>query len=187
MFYQWLQRPSFTIGFFKNYYYYFLMSSVPRSPQPELHRHGAGHFPTFSHVSHAWCPMGFSKLDFQKQLRSLFQWFFECLASHAWKKPGCQQQACSAFHKSDGHTDIILELIHVLKNDWGGSEPFQAALRPSEVFLNLWQSASMAGQYPVWNAEQLIKNYRVIPSLHQGKCLHLTHHPEQGLEQAGEV
>lgn len=102
------------LDFFLNYYY-FLMSSVPRSPQLELHRHGAGHFPTFSHVSHAWFPMGFSKLDFQKQLRSLFQWFLECLASHAWEKPGCQQQACNAFHKSGGHTDIILEFINVLK------------------------------------------------------------------------
>lgn len=114
MFYQWLQRSCFTIGFFWGNYY-FLMSSVPRSPQPELYRHGAGHFPTFSHVSHAQFPMGFSKLDFQKQLRSLFQCFFECLASHAWKKPGCQQQACSAFHKSDAHAGIILELIHVFK------------------------------------------------------------------------
>lgn len=114
MFCQWLQRPCFTTGFFFSFYY-FLMSSVPRSTQPQFHRHGAGRFPTFSHASHARFPMGFSKLDFQKQLRSLFQWFLECLASHAWKKPGCQQQACSAFHKSDGRTNIILEFINVLK------------------------------------------------------------------------
>lgn len=113
MFCQWLQRPCFTTGFFFSFYY-FLMSSVPRSTQPQFHRHGAGRFPTFSHASHARFLMGFSKLDFQKQLRSLFQWFLECLASHAWKKPGCQQQACSAFHKSDGRTNIILEFINVL-------------------------------------------------------------------------
>lgn len=44
--------------------------------------------------------------------------FFGCPASHALEKPGCQQQAHSALHKSDGRANIFGGVLGVHQYTW---------------------------------------------------------------------
>lgn len=89
------------------------------------------------------------QMRFSAAVKELVSVVFGCLACYALKQRGCQQQAHSSFHKSDGHADLFRavfgvhqytrKITEVVLSPADSEVVLSPALKPTNVFLMLGQ------------------------------------------------